>query len=170
MKPHIKTWSGHQFDFINPQPTDVSIRDIAHALSLQCRFNGHCQEFYSVAEHSVEVSKLVAFLGYDNNVIMTALLHDAAEAYIGDIVSPLKKALPDYQRIEARVEEVIAEKYSLEYPFPEVIHRADKEILAKEFNALSPFTDAPSSALRCLSPKDAENEFLDVFRRLSVGR
>ena len=143
------------------------IEDIAHALSLQCRFNGHCSDFYSVAEHSLRVSRLVEWLGNTRDVVMTALLHDAAEAYIGDIVSPLKKELPDFTSIERVVESAIAERFSLLYPFPEVVHRIDKEVLSLEFATLRPFCEE-DKAKTCLSPKEAEEEFLAAYRRLSV--
>ena len=170
MEESINTWSGQQFNFLNPEPTQILIEDIAHALSLQCRFNGHCEKFYSVAEHSIAVCKLVEARGYSLEVIMTALLHDASEAYIGDIVSPLKKALPDYQVIEQGIEKVIAEKFSLQYPFPEAVHKADKDILELEFSSLKPFSKEPSGALRCLSPEAAEAAFLDEYRRLGLRK
>lgn len=167
METLITTWSGRAFNFLNPEPTDILIEDIAHALSLQCRFNGHCTELYSVAEHSIEVSKLVEQVGGTRKFVMTALLHDAAEAYIGDIVSPVKKVLPDYQVIESRLEKVIADKYDLEFPFPEVIHRADKEVLRIEFESLHPF-NKDAELGRCMSPAEAEKAFLERFRRLSL--
>ena len=170
MEDIINTWGGQPFDFINPQPTSIFIEDIAHALSLQCRFNGHCDKFYSVAEHSIEVCRLVESRGYSLVVIMTALLHDAAEAYIGDIVSPLKKRLPDYREIERGIEKAVADKFSIQYPFPKEVHKADKDILELEFASLKPFSEKPSDLLRCMPPEMAEAEFLAEFRRLrSLG-
>lgn len=167
MKPHITTWSGREFNFLSPEPTDILIEDIAHALSLQCRFNGHCTKFYSVAEHSVEVCKMVESMGEPVEVVMTALLHDAAEAYIGDIVSPVKKYLHDYVALERILEQAIANKFSLEFPFPEAVHRADKEVLKIEFATLQPFCE-PSESRERLSPDEAEEVFLQHFRRLSL--
>tara|TARA_Y100000114_G_C11761900_1_gene330251 strand:+ start:768 stop:1316 length:549 start_codon:yes stop_codon:yes gene_type:complete len=164
----INTWGGRKFNFLNPEPTDIFIEDIAHALSLQCRFNGHCTDFYSVAEHSVEVMRVVESLGAENNIIMTALLHDAAEAYIGDVVSPLKKVLKDYQEIERRVESTIAKRFSLVYPMPEVVGFADKNVLEREFRTLDPFSENGAS-YKGLEPKDAEELFLKEYRRLSLG-
>mgnify|MGYP001281995576 CR=1 FL=1 len=164
MDSTITTWSGRKFNFLNPEPTSIVIEDIAHALSLQCRFNGHSTEFYSVAEHSVGVCRLVESLGEDRNTVMTALLHDAAEAYLGDVVSPLKQKLPDYRGFEGVVEAAVAAKFSLIYPFPKVVHVADKELLHREFGSLHPFN--ATTTMSCLSPKDAEQLFLDEFRRV----
>lgn len=167
MNSYITTWSGRKFNFLNPEPTHIVIEDIAHALSLQCRFNGHCSEFYSVAEHCVEVSRLIEAQGHPRNIVMTALLHDAAEAYIGDVVSPLKKVLVDYQDIEYTVESAIADKFSLVFPMPEAVREADREVLLLEFGSLQPFTDTPGR-LRCLPPKEAETLFMGEYKRLCL--
>lgn len=164
MEPFITTWSGQRFNFLTPEPTTIRIEDIAHALSLQCRFNGHCDEFYSVAEHSVEVCKLVEEISMERIIVLTALLHDAAEAYTGDVVSPIKKLLPEFNRIETNLERHIAERFGLLYPLPEVIHAADKKMLQEEFSSLKPFCE--NSPKRCLSPLAAEAEFLKHFHRL----
>src|SRR5689334_14267678 len=85
----IRTYTGRKFYLFDSGPEDVEIEDIAHALSMQCRYNGHVQRFYSVAEHSCYVSAIVAAeMGnakYDINVALWALLHDASEAYLGDV-------------------------------------------------------------------------------------
>lgn len=164
MKTYITTWSGQKFNFLNPEPTSILLEDIAHALSLQCRFNGHCDTFYSVAEHSVRVCNLVEASGMKRNIVLTALLHDAAEAYTGDVVSPIKKLLPEFKKIEANLEKHIAERFSLTYPFPEEVHLADKQALQEEFENLKPFCDGEPR--ECLSPKEAERLFIETFNRL----
>lgn len=166
MKPYITTWSGHKFNFLNPEPTSITIEDIAHALSLQCRFNGHCESFYSVAEHSVKVCNLVEGYGMERDIVLTALLHDAAEAYIGDVVSPVKQLLPEFKKIERDLEERIAERFSLVYPFPDVVSKADKEALRLEFATLAPFCGFNPD--KGLSPPEAEKLFLDAFGRLNA--
>lgn len=103
----IQLHSGGRLDLLDPRAEDININDIAHALSLICRFNGHTRRFYSVAEHSVLVSRLVDRPEHR----LRALLHDAAEAYLGDITRPLKQLLPDYRKAEARVWGVICERY-----------------------------------------------------------
>jgi hypothetical protein len=86
----MQTFTGRCLDPINMESDDVCIEDIAHALSMQCRFAGHCTDFYSVAEHSVRVSVLLQQERHDAMGCMLALLHDAAETYLPDIVRPIK--------------------------------------------------------------------------------
>ncbi len=102
------TTSGNYFNFENPDPDSFTIDDIAYALSNICRYGGHCKPFYSVAQHSVYVSKIVQPV-----YALHGLLHDAQEAFVGDIPSPLKRMLPEYHVIEKRAEEVIAEKFNI---------------------------------------------------------
>jgi len=80
----ITTYTGKRFHYLDPQPEEIDIVDIAHALSLTCRFGGHCKEFYSVAEHSIRVAEIVP-----KEFQLLALLHDAGEAYTGDVQSPI---------------------------------------------------------------------------------
>ena len=105
----IATHTGKQWYLENPRPEDVCIEDIAHGLSHVCRFGGQCRTFYSVAEHSVRMAEAIT-LSHENvdpKLVMLALLHDATEAYLGDIVRPLKQLLPAYKIIEKRTEEAI---------------------------------------------------------------
>jgi len=164
--PFIHTWTGGVFYLTDPRPEEVFIEDIAHALSLQCRFNGHIAEHYSVAEHSIMVSNIAEEETKDYQLALTALLHDSAEAYLGDVVSPLKKLLPEYRVFEALVESCVALRFSLSYPFPEVIHRADKKALEQEFRFLAPFTKAGEYSFCPLLPKSAEKEFLARYEAL----
>lgn len=104
----IQTYTGVQFWPLNPKSEDVRLEDIAHALALSCRFNGHCREFYSVAQHSVLVARalmrqqvlLQAGQRRRENAFRLALLHDAAEAYLPDVCRPLKPTWEDFARIE----------------------------------------------------------------------
>lgn len=96
------TASGRRFFVLEPDPAEVCIEDIAHALSHVCRFGGHCRTFYSVAQHSVHVSRLVP-----SHLARWGLMHDATEAYVGDVIRPLKRQLRVYAEIESRVEEAI---------------------------------------------------------------
>jgi hypothetical protein len=104
----LKTFMGIDFDLLEPMPEMVDIRDIAHALGNLCRFNGHCRRHYSVAQHSVIVSEVAQ--PWD---AMRGLLHDAAEAYVGYITTPLKALLPDFQAIENRIQQVIFEVFGV---------------------------------------------------------
>lgn len=102
------TVGGRTLSLLRPDPALIDIGDIAHALALTCRFGGHARQFYSVAQHSVLVSRNVAPV-----IAKEALLHDAAEAYLGDIIRPLKHLLPDYQAIEHTWEHAIATAFDL---------------------------------------------------------
>lgn len=87
----ILTFTGRRMWPLDPRPADICIEDIAHALSLTCRFTGHCREFYSVAQHSVLVSLYVKEHGGDAALQLAALLHDASEAYLPDVARPVKQ-------------------------------------------------------------------------------
>lgn len=126
-----------QFDLEDPQPDMVFIEDIAESLSKLCRFSGHCSKFYSVAEHSIRV----AFGEFDdpNETVawferfgLEGLLHDAAEAYIGDLTSPLKSLLPGIGAIERRIDAVIREKFELPAQISQEVAAADIRALAGE--------------------------------------
>jgi len=123
----ILTHSGIYFDFVDPKPDMIRIEDIAHALAHTCRFGGHCSKFYSVAQHSVITASLVP-----EELRLTALLHDAPEAYLGDVVKPLKKMLPDYNQIEERIQKLVLTTLGAVYPLPEEVHAADLGMLKWE--------------------------------------
>lgn len=109
----IITRRGHYFDFLDPKPDTIEIEDIAWGLANTCRFGGQSLEFYSVAQHSVMASFFIAPEGQRAaDLRREALMHDAAEAYIGDIPKPLKQLLPDYKVVEERVETAIARKFA----------------------------------------------------------
>lgn len=133
----MQTFTGRQFFPLDPAADEVDPSDIAHALSLICRYGGHTLRFYSVAEHCVLMSHAVA----DEHALW-ALLHDATEAYVGDMVRPLKHHLPQYQAIEARVWDVIALRFGLRGfnqvtpAMPVEVKEADNRILLDERAAL----------------------------------
>lgn len=119
--------SGSYFDLEDPGSSEFGIDDIAHALAHICRYTGHCRTFYSVAQHSVLVSSVLpdehAFAG---------LMHDAAEAFIGDVSSPLKVLLPDYKRIEERIESAVFARFGLAAKLPQCVKDADRLLLRTE--------------------------------------
>lgn len=123
----IQTYTGRAIDPLNPRVQDISIRDIAHALSQMVRYTGHTREFYSVAEHSWHVSYLVP-----REHALWGLLHDASEAYLADIASPVKRRLRDVDEIESRLQQVIALRFGLPWPMPEAVHIADHDVLVAE--------------------------------------
>ena len=129
----IVTHSGIEFDLLEPLPSMIQIEDIAHALSKQCRYNGHCSRFYSVAEHSILLSYLVP-----DEFKLEALLHDASETYVGDCVSPLKSLLPEFKRIERGIDFEIRRKFNLPQHASQQIKFADLRIMQNERKALMP--------------------------------
>lgn len=126
----MMTASGKRFYFgRNFEQNKIDIEDIARALSNICRFGGHCR-FYSVAEHSVLVSKLLP-----KEFALAGLLHDATEAYIGDMVSPLKYFLDQYRDIENAVADLISKEFNVDFNPPEIKH-ADLTALYIEASSL----------------------------------
>lgn len=127
MKFWILTHSGIQFDLENPTPEMVNIQDIAKALSQMCRFNGHCDRFYSVAEHSLRVAEKVP-----KHLQLQALLHDAAEAYIPDVTRPLKRMLPLFKQTERKIMQAIGAKFNMSLPICDDVTKADMRMLKTE--------------------------------------
>jgi len=123
----ILTYTGIKLSYTSLTEDMINIEDIAQALSMTVRFNGHCNRYYSVAEHSVLVSHLV-----DPEHAKEGLMHDASEAYLGDVTKPLKQLLPDYQVIEEQFEKIIAQKFKLRYPWNADVKKWDNKILADE--------------------------------------
>lgn len=131
----IQLYSGRVIDPLNPDPDQIVLEDIAHATSNQCRFSGHLREFYSVATHSVNVSFYVP-----QEDALQALLHDATEAYLCDIPSPLKGDVfgSRYREFEGNLWSVIAKKFGVAEVITDAVHRADKILLATEVRDLLP--------------------------------
>lgn len=131
----MQTYTGKRFDPLNPDPTLIDIEDIAHALSNICRFGGHSSRFYSVAEHSVLVGEALWNLHHDADLALAGLLHDAAEAYLGDVPRPLKyrPEFEAYRQAEYKLELHVIDRFDLKRGFgdPE-IKRVDNAILADE--------------------------------------
>jgi len=167
----ITTYSGNLFWPLDPQPQDVTIEDVAHALSMLCRFTGHIARYYSVAEHCINVSRMVP-----RESALAGLLHDASEAYVADVSTPVKHS-PDfaaYRQIEGRLLTVIFERFGLQPEVPEAVHIADRAIVLTEAAALfqTPPTwteghlpvDVPIVGL---NPGEAERLYLERFRELT---
>lgn len=138
MKSTILTHSGIEFDVCKPDPDLIEIEDIAHALSNICRFTGHTKHFYSVAQHSYLCATLVP-----KEHQLETLLHDAAEAYIGDVSSPLKAQLPGYQMIEFKLDQAIRQRFGLPAKKTPWVKEADLQMLAAEKAQLMPQFEEP---------------------------
>jgi len=126
-EPEIQTFTGKFVNFLNPQPNTIDIVDIAHALAMVNRYAGHTPLPYSVAQHSVLCSHQVP-----EHLAFEALMHDAQEAYVGDVPSTLKQILPDYQVVEWKLEEVIRDKFGLPREMTRAVKEADLGMMAAE--------------------------------------
>lgn len=170
--PIIMLASGQYFDLEAPESSAFTIDDIAHALSQICRYTGHCREFYSVAQHSVLVSHAVP-----DEHALAGLMHDASEAFIGDVSKPLKMLLPDYKRIEDRVEHAVFARFGLPSKLPRCVKDADLVLLRTEQRDLMgadghnwSFTEGVMplpDRIKPLAPSDAKMLFLSRFAELA---
>jgi hypothetical protein len=143
---YLVTYTGKQFYPLAPDPNLIEIKDIAHALSNNCRFAGHVSQFYSVAQHCVLVSQ-----NCEPENALSGLLHDASEAYLSDIVRPIKytEAMEGYRKIEAILEKAINEKFGLPYPMPADVKMADDMLLLAEgYQFFRPVPDWVTSRLK----------------------
>jgi uncharacterized protein len=168
----MQTFTGRAYWPIDPRPEDVSIHDIAHALSNLCRYTGHCNKFYSVAEHSVLVSRLVP-----KEHALIGLMHDATEAYVNDIARPLKPSLQNYQEIEHLNWLAICTRFGLNPELPSVVKDIDTALCLTEKAALmgpAPLPwgidlTPPKIEVTGWSPHVAKRSFLSRFRVLTSG-
>jgi hypothetical protein len=168
--------SGRNIYLLSPELSEIDIRDIAHALAYQCRFNGHVEKFYSVAQHSVYVSQLLS-----KKYALHGLLHDATEAYLGDVIRPLKPLIKNYDKIEGAFYKLIAKKFNFNNSAAahEVVKWADDLMLVTEIRDLRPRTvlrrkwadSKPADfKIRPWGPNYAKRQFLRRFRELTNGR
>lgn len=174
----IATYSGRIINPFDPDPEAIDIADIAHALSLQCRFTGHTKHMYTVAQHSFYASFLME--GGEEEYALWALLHDATEAYLADIARPVKAMWPEYKTYEVVLMEAVAERFGLEkdFPMPQPVAFADDWLLANEIRYLMPkheiydrwdfseFTALPKDWFEYEAPTIVEGNFLQRFNEL----
>ncbi|MDL2232405.1 DUF429 domain-containing protein [Ruminococcaceae bacterium OttesenSCG-928-L11] len=176
---YITTFSKIHFAPTNPKFENIKIEDIAHALSLLCRANGHFKHFFSVAQHSINCAREASACGCSKNVQLACLLHDASEAYLSDITRPLKAQLPEYVAIENDLQSMIYNKF-LEEPLTEEdyleIKRIDDAMLFYEFVELMDeklFSVEPKiESLPSIKVSDfgvVESQFLSEFDSLTTG-
>jgi hypothetical protein len=174
MDDGIALLSGAMFNYNKPEESDVTIEDIATALSNVCRFSGHLPRFYSVAQHLVNASRIVS----EQNAF-TALMHDTAEAFTNDLPTPLKWALPIFKELETKIEAAMGKKFGFEFPYPDEVKKADTQMLLLEKtyvkedkNEWEYYRDVKYKHLRSKvdleswQPRRAKREFLERFYEL----
>jgi uncharacterized protein len=168
----IQTFTGRAVYPMDPMIDEIDIEDIAHSLSMQCRYTGHTKKFYSVAEHSVYISYFVK----PENALW-GLLHDASEAYLTDIPRPVKPYLPEYKKAELQMMRVIAAKFGLDWPEPAEVKEMDTRILFNERRDLLHtsildwnLSGEPIPGLTCegWQPAKAKRVFLRRFKELTT--
>lgn len=174
MKQYIQTFGGDPFWLDDPQNSEVRVETIAHALSQLCRFSGHTRHFYSVAQHSVMVAQLVP-----RDEALDGLLHDAHEAFVGDVASPLKALLPDYQELERKVQTAVRRALGASTRMSRNVYHADMRALATERRDLMPNNDGPwpcllgveprARKIRPWSPEQAKAAFLSTYHAIKNG-
>jgi 5'-deoxynucleotidase YfbR-like HD superfamily hydrolase len=174
----MSTYTGKRFMPLNPNPDDICIEDIGHHLSLQCRYAGACKNFLSVAQHLVLCSQLA-----HPDVKLEALMHDTPEAYLQDMIRPLKitEIGVVYKKAEHALSEVIAKKFNFIYPYPEAIKLIDNIVLFAEKRDFCAHPEIPWQgeeiyaplADKCFperlyswSPEMAKKSFLAAFGNL----
>lgn len=167
----IPTITGRVIYPLDPRPEEIHIVDIAWALSMQCRYNGHTRMFYSVAEHSHILSKTLP-----EEYALVGLLHDASEAYLSDIPRPIKGSLKEYQTYEDNLMQCIAAKFGFAWPLPDIVKEYDHRILYTEKEMLcaqTPFEwdlsggPLPGVSILGWSPDRAYIAFLSRYAELT---
>jgi uncharacterized protein len=165
MNTSIKVAAGHYFDLLHPDAAHVDIRSIASSLSKICRFGGHCPKFYSVAEHSVHAFEMAEADGAPYSLQKAVLLHDATEAYVGDMVKPLKDIMPQFQEAEARVERAVSVAFLVDFGvWHEDIKKYDLMCLRAERYAMWPGDTEDWDCLEGVEERHVSFEWLSAFR------
>jgi hypothetical protein len=164
---------GHKINVFNPKPEEIDIHDIAHALAMCTRFNGHLKYYYSVAEHSIALSRLAS-----KGNKLAALLHDASEAYLSDVPRPIKQFIPNLAKIDDQLSTVILNKYGIK-SIPEEVKHLDRAIcLAEADDSGHPTKDWGENhdvygtvdfKPQYLTWQQAERDFLARFKELTNG-
>jgi 5'-deoxynucleotidase YfbR-like HD superfamily hydrolase len=157
-KHSIRTFSGIYIDLACPTEDMIYIQDIAHALSMQPRWTGHLPKLYSVAQHSIECCNMA-----HPKDKLSALLHDASEAYLCDIASPIKSLLSNYKDIENNLMNVIASKFGIVWPPPAAVKEIDAYMLEWEWSSMV----LQKQNVTCYTPDLAERIFLRTFKLLT---
>lgn len=177
-----RTHSGKMLDISEPESIVFDLEDIAHNLARVCRFGGAMDDFYSVASHCVYVARELERAGASLKDVRSGLLHDATEAYLGDMVSGLKRLMPEYRRLEARYAAIVQDQYGVWFDGNPVVKDADLRARLSEARDLFDEFPYPREQLLggedglepyetrvvCLAPAAAEWEYLAMARRLGL--
>lgn len=178
MSGYMTTFRGEKIDMDSPAPSSINLIDIAHHLSMLCHWCGASREFFSVAQHCVLVATICP-----PELARWGLLHDAAEAYLGDMIRPVKVRCPDYRVLEKRFLEVIADRFGLPWPEPPELKPFDNAALQLEADFLmphdavlhdgwgqviQPVTPSDSAVAHAWSPREAEQHYLACAVKLGI--
>ena len=171
----ITTYTGKHFDPTEPDASLFDVRDIAHALSLTCRGNGHVKTFFSVGQHCINCALEAEQRGFSNRVILACLLHDASEAYMSDVPRPFKHALPSYVEAEEKLLAMIYEKFlgsSLSEDELRQVKTIDDDLLYYDLKVLlgePPAGDEPSLKIELdytVQPfQKIEKQYVELYER-----
>ena len=174
---YITTYTGKHFDPTAPDASLFDVRDIAHALSLTCRGNGHVKTFFSVGQHCINCALEAELRGFPTRVVLACLLHDASEAYMSDVPRPFKHALPSYVEAEEKLLEMIYEKFlgsGLSEEEQKLVKIIDDDLLSYDLKVLlgeTPAGEAPNLKIELdytVQPfEKVEAQYLKLYERLS---
>ena len=175
MANYITTYGGTHFTPTEPNAADIHITDIAHALSLICRGNGHVKTFFSVGQHCIHCALEAKARGYSDRVVLACLLHDAGEAYMSDVPRPLKPYISDYKVIEGKLLNTIYEKYlgsPLTTEEEALVQNIDDDMLYYDlWNLLNEPSNRPAPEMKTtfsyevLPFEVVEQQYLDLFQQ-----
>ena len=160
----MNVFSGHRIDPLHIKEDDIYLEDIAHALSLLCRGNGHIKYFYSVAQHSLNCAKEAQSRGYSKHVVLSCLFHDASEAYMSDLITPIKKQIKEYQTIEGHLLETIFHAFHIELKNEErnIWKEMDHLLLEAELKEMMPLEESRPSVLLMSVPDLKEHYYREI--------
>jgi hypothetical protein len=174
------TQSGQKCDLGNLKPEHINIQDISGALSKLCRYNGQTLGFYSVAEHSVILCRYAQARGMRSELQKALLLHDASEAYVGDVVYHLKGELPFFKQIEEKILRTVFARFEVEYDHNMIeLQPFDRAVCIDEMYQLMPYVDPALFSfghqplhidVMCWAPERAQLEFMNEYNRLFGGQ
>lgn len=174
----ITTYTGKNFDPTEPDASVFDVRDIAHALSLTCRGNGHVKTFFSVGQHCINCAKEAELRGYSQRIILACLLHDASEAYMSDVPRPFKEAMPEYVRMEEKLLDLIYERFLgsiLSEEECRIIKNIDDDLLYYDMKELLGVT-LPGEAPKLMTSLDyavvpfeqVERTYLELYEKWNI--